>query len=364
MRHFFERIPREFDKRGGLQRWKQRTTPLICCQTLYLYSGHKLFLMKKAEQRNRITSTAGKRRGKTVKCSSCKQLKSTRDFKPIMVNGKRVVPKTCQLCRAKRTQYYWSKFISSIDYSIEYECREAREKGIRPPPRHVPHHYDRHMEFMTVDDDSLTHSEEQSTTSEATLPEEIVHPVSVSSPTSSVQTMEDDSDDFHFVDDDLMEELRQNLVSPSIALPTYSYSSNTQNVRYAQQPQQLQQLQQPQQPQLLQQPQQPLQQLQPLQASPYSSYSSSWKGFAEEPQSIRPLSRVNSIFRLPSDHYHSSFSPAPLSNLFDNYDSFGLQRVRSISSMREAWNQDEPFDNLFSYSSEVLPTSDVNTWLY
>ena len=58
-----------------------------------------------------VTKEGRGRRGRKkrmVKCSSCKNMKPSRDFKPIIGNGKTVKPKTCQLCRSRRTEYYWS----------------------------------------------------------------------------------------------------------------------------------------------------------------------------------------------------------------------------------------------------------------
>lgn len=47
-------------------------------------------------------------RRKTRKCSSCKCLKPMDQFLPIVINKKTVIPKTCQYCRSRRNNYYWS----------------------------------------------------------------------------------------------------------------------------------------------------------------------------------------------------------------------------------------------------------------
>ncbi|OAO11858.1 hypothetical protein AV274_6471 [Blastocystis sp. ATCC 50177/Nand II] len=45
---------------------------------------------------------------KTRKCSSCKCVKPMSNYKPIILYGKKVIPKTCQQCRARRNEHYWA----------------------------------------------------------------------------------------------------------------------------------------------------------------------------------------------------------------------------------------------------------------
>ena len=43
---------------------------------------------------------------KQHKCSSCKCYRSAKFFAPIICNGRKIIPKTCSLCRDRRNSYY------------------------------------------------------------------------------------------------------------------------------------------------------------------------------------------------------------------------------------------------------------------
>ena len=75
-----------------------------------------LFMTRRAISKRQQTGYGRRKNRRLRKCSSCKLLKPMSFYKPIMLNGKKVMPKTCKTCRDKRTQYYWA-----------YESKHSRE---------------------------------------------------------------------------------------------------------------------------------------------------------------------------------------------------------------------------------------------
>ena len=83
------------------------------------------FMTRRAISKRQQTGYNRRKKRRVRKCSSCKLLKTMSFYKPIILNGKKVMPKTCQTCRDKRTQYYWSMVLSdSNNCSIWIEASQ------------------------------------------------------------------------------------------------------------------------------------------------------------------------------------------------------------------------------------------------
>ena len=275
--------------------------------------------MKKAEMQKRVKTASGGQRGKTLKCSSCKKMRPSREFKPIVVNGKKVIPKTCKLCRVKRTQYYWSKSTRIEFYTIEYECREAREKGIRPPPRSNAHSIPL-IEPAPVEEETILHSmDDHSTESIHTVGEGEMPVVAPPSPSSSVHTIEESEDELPFPSDDLLEKFSQSNSTPAIALPEINYSAY-------------------------------------------------WNEPTVEVNSPKLLSRVNSFMNFPSDNARSFLLPSLSSGLCHVSSLNGQPNSYIGSALEDSWNDHGIFGNPFMndglYSYDNFSTSMNNTWVY
>lgn len=83
-------------------------------------------MTRRAISKRQQTGYSRRKKRRVRKCSSCKLLKTMSFYKPIILNGKKVMPKTCQTCRDKRTQYYWSMVISAF-CNVAYESKHPRD---------------------------------------------------------------------------------------------------------------------------------------------------------------------------------------------------------------------------------------------
>ena len=83
-------------------------------------------MTRRAISKRQQTGYSRRKKRRVRKCSSCKLLKTMSFYKPIILNGKKVMPKTCQTCRDKRTQYYWSMVISAF-CNVVYESKHPRD---------------------------------------------------------------------------------------------------------------------------------------------------------------------------------------------------------------------------------------------
>ena len=83
-------------------------------------------MTRRAISKRQQTGYNRRKKRRVRKCSSCKLLKTMSFYKPIILNGKKVMPKTCQTCRDKRTQYYWSMAIFAL-CNVAYESKHPRD---------------------------------------------------------------------------------------------------------------------------------------------------------------------------------------------------------------------------------------------